>query len=175
MTLSKTSFPTPLAIYSLNQKSTLYPGLLAQLMRSGLERVQVCAKIKLCLNFAKIIFHDIWFAVHLRDHELVNQLNNNWTTTFPVLTMNPCLTSPVSDVISDGAKNFYFGNSSISNETMTELTNALSDRDIVHASARIGQWMATLGQDVFLYVMSKRPAKSYADPALIGYPPGDYG
>lgn len=113
--------------------------------------------------------------MYLKDLALIENLNNNFHPVLQQLLMNPYATSPIATNISDAARSFYFGQSLVGNETLLEFTNMVSDRDIVHPCVSMARWMAAMDEKVFLYYMSKKPQKSYADGALIGYPPGDYG
>lgn len=111
----------------------------------------------------------------LKDLELVDNLNSNWTGYAPTLFGSEYYTSPIKDTISTKSKEFYFGEKQVSNDTLWNLEHLLSDRDIIYGSKTQGFLMSDLGVDVFFYYMSKRPVKSYSDKALVGFPPMDYG
>jgi carboxylesterase type B len=111
----------------------------------------------------------------LSDLNVVDGLNNNWLAMAPYIYATPYGDSPARDLISKTSREFYFGDKDISNDTLWNLTHLSTDRDIIHGSKFLGAWMARYGMDSFFYYLSKRPAKSYSDAALIGYPPGDYG
>ncbi len=49
------------------------------------------------------------FEDNLADHELVNNLNTNWTGYAPSLYTLSYETSTIKDIISEKSRDFYFG------------------------------------------------------------------
>jgi hypothetical protein len=108
----------------------------------------------------------------LKDPDQIDDLNANWTIVAPEVIGLPDTSN--ADIIVDKIRTFYFGNTSIGNDTERNLTNLVSDRFMVYCSKAEAS-LHSQYSPVYMYYISKRPRKSYMDSSLVGFPPGDYG
>lgn len=104
------------------------------------------------------------FLVFLTNDDFINNLNANFSYYAPKI-----LGMTLSTEESQAIQSFYFNGKLISNETERNLTNLLSDRIMVHGTKATADFHSQIS-DTYLYLLSKRPAKSYSDKMLVNYP-----
>ncbi|CAL8121152.1 unnamed protein product [Orchesella dallaii] len=106
----------------------------------------------------------------LGDSESLQKLNDEWTTQ----AAERWIMNDMTDQEIDSVKTFYFGDKKVGNETIKNLTNLESDRELCHCSY-LSAVMHAESANTYLYYLSKTPAKSYAEKADPNFNASSYG
>lgn len=111
----------------------------------------------------------MYFLVILADANLTKYFNEHWENA--AITALQLESASDSIKIVNSAREFYFGNATLSRNVEANFTNMFSDRSLVHQTYTAATFQLTTnnnnrGQNVYLYYFNKKADKTYAQFAL---------
>lgn len=118
----------------------------------------------------------------LKDKELIDNVNNDFgkyggelfSNSYPAMNLKVSTADMISSEEMERIKEYYFGQQSIGNETLLQLTEMISDKRYVHCTFESARLHAKSGT-AYLYWLTKPAKRSYVENSNPGFPAEEMG